>query len=319
MKRHDIMDIEIELTVIVISYNTAALTLKCLETLYENTQRAQFKTVVFDNASKDGSADLIAEQFPQVELIRSDVNLGFAKANNVVAENVKTEWILLLNPDTEVHLNAIDNLLSFAKANPQAGITGGRTVFPDGSLNRSSCWQKMTIWSLFCSAIGLTAAFPHSGIFNTEGMGEWKRDSVRQVDIVVGCFLMIGRELWNELNGFDLRYFMYGEEADLCLRAAQLGYRPLITPDAEIMHLIGASSDKKVEKFILVSKAKVTLIKNHWPRSHVPIGISLIWLRAAVRMFVLNLIVTLSAGKKKDKSIYWNKIWSERRDWLAGY
>ncbi len=92
-----------ELTVIVVSYNTRELTLKALETLYANTHVARFETVVFDNASEDGSADAIAEAFPQVKLIRSDDNLGFAKANNVVAAEATTPWLLLLNPDTECH------------------------------------------------------------------------------------------------------------------------------------------------------------------------------------------------------------------------
>ncbi|MEM9269456.1 MAG: glycosyltransferase family 2 protein, partial [Pseudomonadota bacterium] len=128
-----------DLTVIIVSYNTRDLTLKALETLYANTTRTAFHTVVLDNASGDGSADAIAAAFPQVELIRSEENLGFAKANNVVAAEATTEWLLLLNPDTEVHPNAIDHLMEFALAHPQAGITGGRTVFPDGSLNIASC------------------------------------------------------------------------------------------------------------------------------------------------------------------------------------
>ena len=234
------------LTVIIISYNTRDLTLAALRTLYATTQATAFRTVVLDNASTDGSADAVATTFPQVELLRSDENLGFARANNMVAAAARTEWLLLLNPDTECHAGAVDNLMAFARANPQGGIYGGRTVFPDGSLNIASCWNRITPWSVFCLATGLTAAFPRSTIFDPEAMGGWQRDTVREVDIVVGCFLLIRRDLWTRLGGFDLRYFMYGEEADLCLRARRLGFRPMITPDAEIMHLVGAASASKV-------------------------------------------------------------------------
>lgn len=209
-----------ELTVIVVSYNTRDLTLAALRTLYAETCQTAFRTVVFDNASEDGSVAAIAAEFPQVELIASQDNVGFAKANNLVAAEARTEWILLLNPDTEVQNGAVDRLMAFAKAHPENGIYGGRTVFPDGSLNIASCWQRITPWSLVCSTFGLTALFPKTELFHPEAMGGWQRDSVREVDIVVGCFMLMKRSLWEDLGGFDLRYFMYGEEADLCLRAA---------------------------------------------------------------------------------------------------
>lgn len=300
-----------ELTVIVISYNTRELTLACLRTLFESTHVARAHVVVFDNASSDGSAEAVAEAFPQVELIASRDNLGFAKANNVVAEAARTEWLLLLNPDTEVHEGAIDALLAFSRANPQAGITGGRTVFPDGSLNAASCWMRITPWSLFCIATGLTAAFRQTDLFNPEGMGAWRRDSVREVDIVVGCFLMIRKALWDELGGFDLKYFMYGEEADLCLRAGAMGYRPAITPDAQIMHLMGAASSR-AEKIVMVARARVTLLRQHWPAWQVPLGLGMMWIWGAGRRAGSMLAGGASAKK-------WRHVWSRRRDWLAGY
>ena len=308
-----------ELTVIIVSYNTRELTIKAVETLLETTKRTTMHVVVIDNDSKDGSAEAIEAKFPQVEVIQSGANLGFAKANNVVAENARTDWLLLLNPDTETHAGAIDNLMDFARAHPKAGIYGGRTVFPDGSLNPSSCWNQITPWSAFCRAVGLTTALPNSAVFNPEAIGGWKRDSIREVDIVVGCFLMIPRKLWNELGGFDLRYFMYGEEADLCLRAKKLGYQPMITPDATIMHLVGAASGTRAEKTVLVTKAKTTLIRDHWPAALIPLGIALQWLWGATRTLaavVMGLMPGEAARARKDR---WRHIWSKRSDWLKGY
>ncbi|MGB4828259.1 MAG: glycosyltransferase family 2 protein [Paracoccaceae bacterium] len=307
------------LTVIIISYNTRDLTLAALRTLYATTHTTAFRTVVLDNASTDGSADAVSASFPQVELIRSTENLGFAKANNVVAEAARSEWLLLLNPDTECHEGAVDNLMAFARANPQAGIYGGRTVFPDGSLNIASCWNRITPWSVFCIATGLTAAFPRTALFDPEAMGGWQRDTVREVDIVVGCFLLIRRDLWTRLGGFDLRYFMYGEEADLCLRARRLGFRPMITPDAEIMHLVGAASASKAAKRILVTKARVTLIRDHWPRWQVPLGIGLMWLWGALRIAASRLIALGDQPRARERLAYWREVWDRRRDWLKGY
>lgn len=306
------------LTVIVVSYNTRDLTLKALGTLYETTKQTSIHTVVFDNASEDGSADAIAAAFPQVELIASQENLGFAKANNIVAAQASTEWLLLLNPDTECHAGAVDNLMAFSRANPQAGITGGRTVFPDGSLNIASCWMRITPWSAFCTATGLSTVFSGSALFNPEAMGNWQRDTVREVDIVVGCFMMLPRALWDELEGFDLRYFMYGEEADLCLRAKALGYQPMITPDAQIMHLVGASSKAQARKYSMIAKARMTLIRDHWPSAAVPYGRAMMQLWAGGRAAILALL-TSATGKKRDAAGKWSEVWRDRHDWLQGY
>ncbi len=307
------------LTVIIISYNTRALTLAALRTLHTTTTATAFHTVVLDNASQDGSADAVAEAFPQVELIRSAENLGFARANNVVAAQARSEWLLLLNPDTECHAGAVDNLMAFARANPQAGIYGGRTVFPDGRLNIASCWNRITPWSVFCLATGLTAAFPRSALFAPEAMGGWPRDTVREVDIVVGCFLLIRRELWERLGGFDLRYFMYGEEADLCLRARRLGFRPMITPDAQIMHLVGAASASKAGTRILVTKARVTLIRDHWPRWLVPLGIGLMWFWGGARIAASRLLALSGQPRDQERLAYWRAVWARRAEWLKGY
>lgn len=309
----------LELTVVIVSYNTCALTLACLDTLFAATRRTGLHVVVLDNGSTDGSADAIAAAYPQVELIRSQRNLGFAAANNHVAASAETEWLLLLNPDTEVHDGAVDQLLDFARAHPEAGITGGRTVFPDGSLNPASCWMRITPWSLFCLATGLTTVFRNTAFFNPEGIGGWQRDSVRQVDIVQGSFLMISRALWSQLGGFSPRYFMYGEEADLCLRAIAEGYRPMITPDAQIMHLAGASSPRRADKIAAVARGRMTLIRDHWPGTLVPLGVVLMWFWGAVRVSAAGLLSLAAPARYRPLFETWRAVWARRQDWLAGY
>lgn len=309
----------VDLTVIVVSYNTRALTLRALETLFEATHDTSFRCVVYDNASADGSASAIAEAFPQVELIAAEENIGFAAANNVVAERVTTPYILLLNPDTEVFDGAVDRLMSFARTQPQAGIWGGRTVFPDGSLNIASCWNRITLWSVFCRATGLSSVLRGSEVFNPEALGSWQRDTVREVDIVVGCFLLIRTDLWRRLGGFNLKYFMYGEESDLCLRAARDGFRPMITPEAEIMHLVGASFVANERKVVLVMKARATLIRDHWPRWKAPIGLGLMWCWAAVRRAATWPLAASRRDRHKALAARWRSIWAARRDWLSGY
>ena len=209
----------VDLTIIVVSFNTRDMTLDCLRSIERQTRDISYEVIVVDNSSIDGSAQAISDEFPLINLIASDSNLGFAKANNVAADKARGRRILLLNPDTVVIDRAIDRLFAFAEANNACRVWGGRTLFADGSLNPTSCWGRMSLWSLSCFALGLTYFAPKSSIFSPEAYGGWDRDTVRHVDIVTGCFLMIDRDLWKQLGGFDPLFFMYGEEADLCRRA----------------------------------------------------------------------------------------------------
>src|SRR5262249_24325724 len=152
----------------------------------------------------------------------------------------------------------------FARKHPEHGIYGGRTLNPDGSTNPGSCWGRSTLWSLFCFASMLSTAFKRSRTFDPETLGQRERDSVREVDIVTGCFLLVPKGTWNALGGFDPRFFMYGEDADLALRAAEAGLRPIVTPDSVITHEVGASSKVRSDKLILLFQSKATLVRKHW-------------------------------------------------------
>ena len=212
------------------------MTAAALDSVLAETRTTSFEIIAVDNASTDGSSAMLAQHPAKPQLIARNDNIGFARANNVAASQARGRYLLLLNPDTVVLDGAIDNLVAFARARPEARIWGGRTIFADGSLNPSSCWCRMTPWNLFCRASGLTAMFAQSEVFNGEAFGGWARDSERDVDIVSGCFFLIEKELWDELGGFDPLFFMYGEEADLCLRARALSAKPAVTPEATIIH-----------------------------------------------------------------------------------
>ncbi len=163
----------------------------------------------------------------------------------------------------EVRDGALDSLVLFADASPGHGLYGGRTVRTDGSLEPSSCWAAPSLWSVACWAFGLSTLFRRSEIFDPEAMGSWKRDSVREVDIVTGCLLLVPRTVWDELGGLDVRYFVYGEDADFAARARACGYRPIVTPDAVVVHEIGVSSSAGA-KTVLLLAGKVTYARQHW-------------------------------------------------------
>ena len=262
-----------DVSILIVTYRCRDAARACLASL-GTSRPAAHEIVVLDNASGDGTVEMVRSEFPAVRLVASEENLGFALGCNRAAEEAHGEYLLLLNPDTVVHEGAVENLLAFARAHPEHGLYGGRTLDPDGSVNPGSCWGAPTLWSLFCFATLLSSVFKRTRLFDPESLGGWKRDTVREVDIVTGCLLLVPRSLWQELGGFDSRFFMYGEDADLSLRAAALGYRPAITPDAVVTHEIGVSSSKREDKQCS-SSGKATLLRKHWRGLRLRLGLPL--------------------------------------------
>lgn len=314
-----------DLSIIVVSYNTAEMTLAALKSVFDTAGDIKFELLVCDNESADESADKIASTFAneiggRLKLIRSGQNLGFGRANNLMVEQARGRQILLLNPDTIVLPEALQNLLAFARKTPEARIWGGRTYNGDGSLHPSSVWARMSLWSLFCYAVGIQKMFPKSAWFNSEGYGGWNRDTEREVDIVTGCYLLIDTSLWHALGGFDSRFFMYAEEADLCLRAHTLGARPRFTPTSGIIHFGGASDKVYSGKVVKLLAGKISLAEKHLPRWKVASVRGLLILSVWLRSTGLRILGALSGRSHWQKSgAEWTVVWRRRKEWMRGY
>ena len=304
------------LSVIVVSYNTREMTLECLRSLGRNIDRETTEVFVVENGSSDGTAEAVEQEFEWLQLLASGQDLGFGRANNLAAKHATGDRILLLNPDTVVLDGAIEALAAFADENPDAGIWGGRTLFADGSLNADSCFAKPTLWSAICDTSGLTPAFRGSRLFDREMYGWWKRDTPRDVDIVSGCFMLIDRSLWETLGGFDPDFFMYGEETDLCLRAGKLGHRPMVTPDATIIHYGGASERVLTEKLVKLYDARARLIRRHWSLATQPIGLGLLAIRPIMRAIPYALLAATGIKRTGESARCWWNVWTRRREWL---
>ncbi len=306
-------------TIIVVSFNTRELTCACLRSITADTRDTALEIIVVDNASHDGSAETIASDFPHVRLIALDENVGFGRANNIAAKQANGEFILLLNSDTFVRGRAIDRLISFARCCPHAGIWGGRTLFGDGRLNPSSCWARMTVWNQFCRASGLAVVFKGREVFNGETYGGWKRDTARDVDIVSGCFLLIKRQTWNALGGFDPAFFMYGEDADLCLRARATGFRPMITPDAEIVHHGGASDTVRADKLVKLLTAKTMLTRRHMSPARGALARLFLSAWPLSRLLAHAMAGILLGGTHRERAAIWQQVWLRRSQWRNGF
>lgn len=305
------------LSIIVVSYNTCDLTLECIRSVFDQTPNIDFELIVIDNNSSDDSVSKINNEFgDKIKLIASKNNVGFAAANNIAAKEVDSEYLLLLNPDTVILDSAIEKIVNFATQHPRALIWGGSTLFADMSLNPTSCWRHLSLWNIFCRSFALSRSFKNSPLFSSEQYGGWNRDSVRHVDIVSGCFLLIKTQLWKELDGFDKDFFMYAEDADLCLRAYKAGARPMFTPDAVLIHYGGASGNIREDKKIRLFKAKLALMRKHWNYINYIIGRILFIMYPLNKILILKIQTALNKEKHQDELTVWNTIWHRRDEWL---
>ena len=251
-------------SVVVVSYNVKDWIVRCLGSLAAATSH-DLDVIVVDNASRDGSAEAVEVAFPEVTVVRNAHNLGFGRAANQGAELATGDYLLLLNPDGYAEPGSLDALVAFAQRNPQYVIVGGRTISPEGELDPRSCWAAPTLWSLASSAAMLSTLRPRSPLFDPEAMGDFGRDHARPVDIVTGCLLLVRMADWRALGGFDERFFMYGEDAELCLRAAaETGRQCAVTPEATMVHAVGASSATRPDKHEILLAGRITLVRTHW-------------------------------------------------------
>jgi GT2 family glycosyltransferase len=302
-----------DVSIIIVNHNTRQMVIDCIRSVIEQTKALNYELIIFDSCSTDGSVEAIRAEFPHIRLIASPENIGFAAANNIAAKQARGRKLLLLNPDTVILDHAIDRLHEFAETTPDCKIWGGRVVFADGSLN-VSCRRDITLWSLVCLALGLSA------LFNPETYGNWKVDTVQPVDMVVGCFFLIDHDLWRSLGGFDPIFFMFGEETDLCIRARKLGAQPIITPKATIVHYGGASYPNKAGQIVQMLAGRVTLMHRHWPLIARFLGRWLYYAIPLTRSAIYGAgAFTTRKDSYRQKADMWAEVWNRRRRWIDGW
>lgn len=273
----------IDVSIILVNWNTRQILCDCLASIYEQTQGLCFEVFVVDNASSDGSVKMIQQDFAQVRLIANSENKGFAAANNQAISIAKGNFILLLNSDTIILDNAIFKVWQFAQQRPSAGIVGCRVLNADQSL-QSSCFMYPSVLNMFLLTTYLSKLFPRSAFFGRERMTWWDRSDVREVEVVTGCFMLVRRQVIEQIGLLDEEYYIYGEETDWCYRAHHAGWKLLFTPDAQIIHLGGASSKQAKPQMIMQLRGSLLyFMKKHASRASYAIACILVSLFFSVR------------------------------------
>jgi GT2 family glycosyltransferase len=230
-----------DLSVIIVNWNARELLRNCLRSIEADSGRLSLETIVVDNASTDGSAKMIASEFPSVRLILNKRNGGFAAANNQGLRAARGRYVLLLNPDTVVLDDALSRALERAETDSTIGLLGCQVRTAPDVIQRT-CFRFPSPLTTLLWVSGLSSRFPGSPLFGWATYGRWDRRSEREVDVVSGMFMLVRREALEDVGLMDEDFFLYAEEADWCRRFWKAGRRCVFTPAARVLHVDGGGN-----------------------------------------------------------------------------
>jgi GT2 family glycosyltransferase len=254
-----------EVSVIIVNWNTRDLLRDCLASIAAET-RVPHEVIVIDNASRDGSAAMVAAEFPDVVLIANADNRGFAAANNQGLAVARGRHVLLLNPDTIVLDDAIGRMLDWMSQHPDVGCAGCQVLDGPGVIQQQTCFRDQGPLNLAIVELGLHRLARWLPIFGRPWYLDWDRRSEREVDVVSGMFLLVPRPVLEAVGPLDEAFFVYGEEADWCLRIRKAGWRCVFTPVAQIIHLDGggkSTAQIKSRMYVQLKKSHLIYLRKH--------------------------------------------------------
>jgi GT2 family glycosyltransferase len=304
----------VDVSVIIVNWNTCDLLRQCLRSVFDQGS-SNHEVIVVDNGSSDDSVNMVRQEFSRVKLLANQKNRGFAAANNQGIGLAKGRYILLLNSDTIILDRAIEKTIVYADKHPDTAVTGCRVLNPDRTL-QSSCFMFPSILNWFLFSTYAYRLFPRNRFFGREQMTWWMRDDSREVDVVTGCYMLVRKEALDQVGTMDERFFMYAEETDLCYRFKAKGWKNRFTPDAEIVHIGGASAIKLGANRARVSnRSFVRYMFKHWTKPRAVIGVYLLALFYLSRLLVLAPRLLLKRKGSNERLI--ENHWVGLKDILA--
>ncbi len=252
----------IEMSIIIVNWNTREILADCLQAVLDDIgvpAEAGMEVYVVDNASSDGSVDMLRKRFPWVKLITNQENVGFARANNQAMDECSGEYVLLLNSDTKVHRGALHALIDFMHSTPNAGAAGSLLLNPDGTLQHS-CYHVPTLFREFWRLLHLDTLYRYA----LYDMQSWPQDRPRSVEVVQGASLVVRRQVLDKLGGLDEDYFIYTEEVDWCDRILRAGWKIYWVPQSKVIHFGGQSTQQVAQAmFLRLYESKILFFRKH--------------------------------------------------------
>jgi GT2 family glycosyltransferase len=283
------------LSIIVVSFNTRDILRNCLNSVREHGKGIDHEIFVVDNASSDGSADMVAEEFPEADLITSPKNVGFAAGNNLALKKASGRFLLLLNSDAYLVPGTLESTLRFMEENTKCGILGVKLVGEDGKA-QPSARMLPNAWLKFLVISGIAANFPNSRILGGPDYPWWDHRDVREVGWVPGAYFLIRKEVIDKIGLLDERYFLYFEEIDFCLQAARAGWQVIFYPGAKVIHLGGESSKTTKKRISATGKQLIHLrVKSEFRYHRKNFGLRRVLTTAGVEVFWRTVVLIKNA------------------------
>jgi len=305
-----------EVSIVIVSWNVRELLRKCLYSIFQNGEGKKFQVLVVDNFSKDGSSQMVNTEFESVKLIANEHNLGFAAASNQGIRQSCGEYVLLLNPDTEIIGDAIKMLVAFMKEHQDVGVVGCKLIRADGSLQRSR-HGHITLLRTLTWACGLHNLIPHGRII--KGIGRLLEPGFRSFIYLAdenkvsypaalnGACMLLRRKALDEVGFLDEDFYMYCEEWDLCYRLQEGGWKVAYIPNAKIIHHGGQSAKQAHRRMsVEIFKSHVFLYKKHHGHNSATLAKAAICSGSFIRLLLY--VPTLLFQPRKLKTIFKQSI-----------
>jgi len=298
-------------SIVIVAYNNREELDRCLESLPERKE-----IIVVDNASSDGTPEMVRECYPYVTLITNEENLGYGSACNQGLEIASGDYALVLNADIRAERNAVDELVDFMHETPEAALCGGMLLHPDGSIQESAA-NQLTLWAVVCEQLFLEKLFPRSDFFSPYWISkkylERQKNHPAPVNVaqVMGACMMI-RKIHERFPRFDERYFLYCEDTDLCFRINNSGGKVYYVPSAKFYHALGKSSEHR--RWLAVryyNRGKELFFRIHYGKLAATICFLLNRMGSLLRLVAWSIPCLLTLGlhaKFRSKVVLWTLV-----------
>jgi GT2 family glycosyltransferase len=307
-----------DVSIVIVNWNSTEFLVACVESVERTTRGIKYEIIVVDNASDDESWRILTEKFPSIRVIRSDRNLGFARANNLASEYAHGDKILFLNPDTLIVNDCISIMAKLLDADSRIGVLGCRLLNPDLGLQTSCVQPFPTILNQLLTVDWLKYRWPSLPLWGMRPLFSFNPSGVNEADVVSGACLMMNRDVFEKVGGFSTEYFMYAEEMDLCRKVTEAGWKICHAGGASVIHFGGQSTRKRGDAFshVLMRDSVFKLLQKFRGNRYAQIYRASLFVSAVFRLAVL-LPLRIIPGRllDRDRIVYALRKWRRIASW----